>query len=69
VILGQTKKKESDDDQLGTESPACQITAMISDKPLPKLKIRQQKLESRKTVKNILQNSFFTRDREWEVAE
>ena len=53
MILGQTKKKESDDDQLGTESPACQITAMISDKPLPKLKIRQQKLESRKTVKKI----------------
>ena len=32
------KKKESDDDQLSTKSPACQITAAINDKPLSKLK-------------------------------
>ena len=39
VMLGQKKKKESDDDQLSTESPACQITTVINDKPLSKLKI------------------------------
>ena len=50
-MLGQKKKKESDDDQLSTESPACQITAVINDKPLSKLKIRLQKLETRKTLK------------------
>ena len=50
-MLGQKKKKESDDDQLSTESPACQITVVINDKPLSKLKIRLQKLENRKTLK------------------
>ena len=50
-MLGQKKKKESDDDQLSTESPACQITAVINDKPLSKLKIRLQKVENRKTLK------------------
>ena len=51
VMLGQKKKKESDDDQLSTESPACQITVVINDKPLSKLKIRLQKFENRKTLK------------------
>ena len=45
------KKKESDHDQLATESSCCQITAEISDKPLSKPEIRHQKLENRKTMK------------------
>ena len=56
VMLGQKKKKESDDDQLSTESLACQITAVINDKPLSKLKIRLQKFENRK--KTLKQTSY-----------
>lgn len=46
VFLGKMKKKGFDD-QLGTESPACQIRE-INDKPLSKSKIRHHKLESKK---------------------